>query len=304
MRGKPYDPIVEIFNNGGSCGELLLVILELRHLMSCIMNDTATRFESLGQWHDFWAVILLSAPDDFMEYDEKSTEMAKVPDQAVALKDAYETLISGFHFAHRKLKDEQLIRIVRELIEMAFEAYRAGDRKRGNHTLQEAEGMIWAGSRLPVKYAAEAERRIFGAVTRYKYVRVSPYPFEGTRSDLGPAQEALLQTAERHCQSHLNANKEFKYFGWVHYPDGTIEQIKAPSRKKLQQHFRERAEARQIDGAALAELVISAVSGLIVFHLHEQDRPHVRAIAKTNQWRYEPLRFHLEDPSISPSADA
>lgn len=160
------------------------------------------------------------------------------------------------------------------------------------------------GSRLPAKYAAEAERRIFGTVTRYKDVRVSPYPFEGTRTDLGATQEALLQTAERHCQSYLDANKEFKYFGWVHYPGGTIEQIKAPSRKKLQQHFRERAEMRQIDGAALAELVISAVSGLIVFHLHEQERPDVRAIAKINHWRYEPLRFHLEDPSIFPSADA
>jgi hypothetical protein len=272
--------------------------------MSCIMNDTATRFESLGQWHDFWAVVLFSAPDGFREYDERSAEMATAPDQAAALEAAYETLISGFHFAHRKLKDEQLIRIIRELIEMAFEAYRAGDRKRGNHTLQEAEGMIWRGRQLPVKYAVEAERRIFGAVIRYKDVRVSPYPFEGTRNDLGPAQEALLQTAERFCQGYLDANKEFKYFGWVHYPDGTIEQIKAPSRKKLQQHFRELAETRQIDGAALAELMISAVSGLIVFHLHEQARPHVRAIAKTNHWRYEPLRFHFEDPSIFLGVDA
>jgi hypothetical protein len=272
--------------------------------MSCIMNDTAIRFESLGQWHDFWAVVLLSAPDDFREYDEKSSEMAKVSDQVAALKNAYETLICGFHFAHRKLQDEQLIRIVRELIEMAFEAYRAGDGKRGNHTLQEAEGMIWRGSQLPVKYAVEAERRSFGTVIRYKDVRVSAYPFEGARNDLGPAQEALLQTAERLCQSCFDANKEFKYFGWVHYPGGRIEQIKAPSRKKLQRHFRELAETRQIDGAAMAELVISAVNGLIVFHLHEQDRPHVRAIAKTNHWRYEPLRFHLEDPSIFPSADA
>lgn len=107
-------------------------------------------FESLGQWHDFWAVILLSAPSDFSEYDEKTTTMVKVPDQAGALKEAYETLISGFQFAERKLKDEQLVHIVRELIEMAFEAYWAGDGKRGNHTLQEAEGMIWLIGRAHV----------------------------------------------------------------------------------------------------------------------------------------------------------
>ena len=268
------------------------------------MNRSSTRFESLGQWHDFWAVILLCAPSDFSEYDEKSYTMVKVPDQASALKDAYETLISGFHFAERKLKDKQLVRMVRELIEMAFEAYWAGDRKRGNHTLQEAEGLIWPGSQLPAKYAVEAERRAFGTVVRYKDVRVSPYPIEGSRDDLGPAQVALLEAAERRSRSYLEAKKEFKYFGLVHYPDGMIDQIKAPSRRKMQQHFQHLAEHRQITGAAVAELVISAMSGLIIFHLHEGDYPQVRAIARTDNWRYEPLRFHLEDPSIFAQAKA
>lgn len=262
------------------------------------MSHVRMRFESLGQWHGFWSVVLLSAPSGFTEYDTTASAMVRVPDQAAALNDAYETLLSGFHFAERKLKDEQLIRIVRELIDMAFEAYRAGDGKRGNHTLQESEGMIWTGSQLPVKYAVEAERRAFGAIVRYKDVRVSPYPFEGTWDDLGPAQKLLLATAEAHCRRYLEGKREFKYFGWVHLQNGVIEPVSAPSRKKLRQRFEERVKNREITGAAMAELVISAVSGLIVFHLHEQGRPLTEAIARTNNWASEGLRFHLNDPTI------
>ena len=112
------------------------------------MNHAIERFESLGRWHDLWAVVLLHAPADFKEYDDVTRTMVRVADQAGALETAYNRLLSGFQFAERKLKDERLSSIVRELIEMAFEAYRAGDGKRGNHTLQEAEGMIWTGSRM------------------------------------------------------------------------------------------------------------------------------------------------------------
>jgi len=268
------------------------------------VKNARERFETLGQWHDYWFVVLLSAPDELKEYDAKACKMVKLSDQATALNDAYETLLSGFHFAERKLKDDQLIRIVRELIVMAFEAYRAGDRKRGNHTLQEGEGMIWSGSRLRVKYAVEAERRAFGQVVRYKDVRVSPYPIEGTRDDLGRAQKALLEAAERHCHLYLAEKKQFKYFGWVCYPNGVVERIDAPSRKKLQKYFEAGAGKQEISGAAVVELVISAENGLIVFELHERARPLVRAIAQTENWRYRPLRFHLEDPSVFPEVNA
>ncbi|HET6409137.1 MAG TPA: hypothetical protein VFG14_14710 [Chthoniobacteraceae bacterium] len=255
-------------------------------------------FESLGQWHDYWAFILLSAPDEFTDYDEELGEMAPVADQRAALLESYETLLSGFEFARRKLKDEAITKIVRELIEMAFEAYREGEGKRGNHTLQEAEGMIWPSYQLPVKYAVEAERRAFGSIIRYKDIRVSPFPYEGNRSDLGASQTELLITAEERCRSDFRDRKDFKYLSWIQRADGAIEQLKVTSRKKLLQQLRELAAAQQIIGAVVCELVISPVSGLIVFTLHEKGRPEVSAIDEISNWTYASLRFHLEDPSI------
>ena len=84
-----------------------------------------------------------------------------------------------------------------------------------------------------------------------------------------------------------------------------VERIDAPSkRKKLLRYFQERVDEKEIIGAAIAELVISAESGLIVFELHERERPLVRAIALTDNWKYKPLRYHLEDPSVFPEANA
>lgn len=258
-----------------------------------------TKFESPGRWHDEWAAILRSAPDSFRSYDFATREFVAAADQAAALNDAYDTLMSGFTFAERALKkDPHSLRIVRELIEMAFEAYRAGDGQLGNHTLIEAEGMIWKGRRVPIKYAVEAERRAFGVVERYKDVKVSPYPCEGRREDLGPAQIALLAVAETWCRERFAAQAEFKFFAWVQLANGTIEPFKAPSRKKLRLQLQESARAGEIVGAAVATLVISAVSGLVVFDLHEKDRPRVEAIALTKAWQYAEPRFHVHDPTI------
>ena len=262
------------------------------------MKKALLKFESLGQWHDSWAWVLLSAPNRFSEYKESEKKMMPVENQVAALSHAHEQLASGFHFAEKKLKDPFLVRIARELIEMAFEAYRAGDKKLGNHTLQECEGMIWPGRQMPVKYAVEAERRAFGAVTRYKDIRISPYPYEGTRSDLGESGMALLEVAEAHCKNCFQSKMEFKYFGWIRYADGKIEQLKEPSRKKLQLRFQSLAGDKVILGAVIAELVISPVSGLIVYNIHEKDRPRIEAISITKEWSYDALRFHLNEPTI------
>ncbi|GJI99762.1 hypothetical protein RugamoR64_03010 [Duganella rhizosphaerae] len=261
-------------------------------------GKNSSRFETLGQWHDFWASLLLSAPDNFREYDTQQSKFVRVADQSEALTAAFDTLRSGLHFAERKLKDDALMRIIRELIEMSFEAYCAGEAKIGAHTLQECEGMIWTGRQFPPKYAVEAERRAFGENKRYAGVRISPYPFEGSSNDLGSAQRVLLEMAEKRCRQFFMEKKVFKYFAYVRQNDAVIAEVAAASRKKLLQSLTERAAQHDIDGAVVAELVVSAVNGLIVFNLHQRGHPRVEAISKTNNWAYGDLRFHLNDPTI------
>ena len=249
-------------------------------------------FESLGRWHNYWSIPIIYAPDKFTDHNS-----VLLTDQQAALRESYEKLLTGFDFARRKLKDEVATRIVRELIEMAYEAFRQGDGKLGSHILQEAEGMIWVGSAQRVKYAVEAERRAFGEVTRYKDIRISPYPYEGTRSDLGAAQAELLATAEEGCLSHFRDRREFKYLCWIKREDGVVEQLKAASRKKLMQRLHDLSAAREIIGAVVCEFT-SPTHGSIVFKLHERGKPEIDAIAQTKHWTFDDLRFHLDDPTI------
>lgn len=57
-------------------------------------------FESLGQYHDAWAGIVLRAPDQFIDFDGNPV------DQASALEEAFEEIRTGFHFVAKKVKDQ------------------------------------------------------------------------------------------------------------------------------------------------------------------------------------------------------
>lgn len=96
-------------------------------------------FETLGQYHDHLASVVLSAPDRF--YDVRLGDLAA--DQQQALAKAFDRIRSGFHFIQKKLKDERLERICQEMIEMSFDAYSHGNTKLGSHVLQEFRGLVW-----------------------------------------------------------------------------------------------------------------------------------------------------------------
>lgn len=65
-------------------------------------NET---FESLGQYHDSWATIILCAPDRFPEYDWDTPKRS----QAQRLEEAFVSLQAGAHLAEKKLKEPRLI---------------------------------------------------------------------------------------------------------------------------------------------------------------------------------------------------
>jgi hypothetical protein len=272
-------------------------------------------FETLGQWHDFWASLLLSAPDHFMHVSSS----ALLEDQPRALREAFERLRSGFHFARRKLNDERLSRIAEELIEMSFEAYTREDSKTGAHSLQECEGLIWPGRRLRVKYAVEAERRAFGENVTYAGVSVSPYPYEGSSADLGADQATLLNLAHRHFRSYQRAKREFKYFSWVIDNAGAIRRTSIEPREDehpvLQpvqrswgyKRIKELGRSGQIRACVLMQVIGPLGDGIVTYDLEQ--RAHCRVSARQMFKRaacgfeYEDMRFHLEDPDIFPAGE-
>jgi hypothetical protein len=269
-------------------------------------------YQSLADFHDGMVALTLKAPDNFKDL----TTWTLVHDQQGALRDEFERLRSGFHFAERRLKNEHLSLIARELIDMAQAAYLAGDKKTGAHTLQECEGLIWPSRALRPKYAVEAERRVFGEITLYKGAVISPYPYEGSASDLGPDQATLLALAERWCRRYQSERKDFLYFSWVMANDGAISRtsvlpkedehtVLQPVQKSFgYKRLKELGDSGSIRACVLVQRSLGADQGLVSYDLEQAGRPRVSARQlyklEAGQMLYETMRYHLEDPQLFP----
>jgi hypothetical protein len=259
--------------------------------------------ESLGQYRCIWASIVLSAPDNFPGLNSENL------DQEKALREEFDRLRDGFRLARSKLKAPRMEGIARELIEMSFEAYLAGDAKTGAHTLQECEGLIWPGSRLKVKYGVDAERRAFGDNVVYAGVVVSPYPYEGTSSDVAAEQATLLAAAKTSCHNYLTARRDFKFFALVMDQSGQVKKVTsapddvllsiAPVEKSFRGTFRRLknlAESGEIRACLLTQVIGPLGSGLAIYDIEQPGKPRVSARqAFSTTLEYEPMRYHLED---------
>lgn len=268
-------------------------------------------FESLGQYHDLWGSIVLSAPDNFTSYTSEPI------DQTDALKNAFNALHSNFHLTKKNIKDERVFRIAQELVEMSYEAYLSGDTKTGAHALQECEGLIWKSRSSKIKYAVEAEQRAFGENVTYAGVMISPYPYEGSRSDLSNDQAALLELAHKHCLSYLSKWREFSFFAWVMDNKGEIKRISpdpkedansvlTPTQRTLSscwKRAKELAQADQIQACVVMNIIGPQGDGIVCFDLEQHGFPRISArqlfkLKKGPTHELGDMRFHLEDPQV------
>ena len=263
-------------------------------------EHSSLKFESLGQYHDAWAGIVLFAPNEFTDLDGNP-----IADQSAALEEAFQTIHDGFGLVERKIKDQRLLAILRELLVMSLESYRAGERKRGAHVFQECEGLIWPSRAGQLKYAVEAEERAFGKVERFKDVVVSPYPMEGTSADLGPTQGQLLEYAQAQAHRYIETKDSFQSLIWAMNVDRSITEIKKRSRKATVEHLREAAMSGNILGSVFASFPFGGFKGLLAFNLEEVGYPRVEAIALVEDWKLGLMRYRLHEPEIfRPSAGA
>jgi hypothetical protein len=264
--------------------------------------------ETLGQYHDLWAKVLLCAPDQFR--DVATPNLALVPDQKAALLEEFGRLRSGFHFADQSLKTPRISRIAEELITMSLEAYLAGDKKTGAHTLAESEGLIWKSRAVRVKYGVEAERRAFGENVLYADTIISPYPYEGSSEDLGSDQSKLLAVALNWVERYQSDRKEFKYFSWVIDNQGALRRTSVEPREDEHQTFppaqkalgvkrlKELASHHEIRAAVLVQ-IIGVTGGLVTYDLEQAGHPRVSARQlfkiESGNIRRETMRYHLLD---------
>jgi hypothetical protein len=246
------------------------------------------RFETLGQYHDAWATIILFAPDRFMPLNDE------VVDQSRELDRGFQELRDGFHLAEKKLKEPRLIRVGRELLDMSYEAYKAGDVKRGAHVLQECEGLIWKSRHDRLKYVVEAEQRAFGSVELFKDVVVSPYPYEGSEADLGERQRRMWLHLTSEYQTKLNEPQGIRQL-WSMQADGWITLVKARSFKAAREQVGEQIKRGEVIGIARAEVLPNG--GLRVYDVEEPGRPLISIRILRRDGADNAPRFHLDEPS-------
>jgi hypothetical protein len=247
-------------------------------------------FESLGHYHDFWASVVLNAPDRF--------ELSFLPtpiDQGQALADAFESLQRGLTLAKSKLKDERLFTVVSELLRMSCEFYLAGDRKQGIRSLQEAEGLIWPSRRVRLELAAAAEQRAFGALQLFKDLPARRFDGEGSIENLGPGQRTLFVAAHARAMERIRLRQDFKRFVLVLNRQGDVIEIKQSSLKKAMAEVERLAAAAEISALVRTEF---AAFGILVHDLEERGQPQISARALVADFELEPFRFFLDDPAV------
>lgn len=270
------------------------------------------KFERVGDYHALWGWLVLSAPDNFRSFDGQPV------DQLAMLREAFSDIQNGFRFVRQRVKDERLLRILEEMIELSLEAYLAGDKKRGAHALQECEAIVWKKKGwLKPKYVVEAELRAFGTLELFKAVQVSIYPFEGTADDLSSNQRKLLDHAHAQCIVCINEYREFKWFSWVIDSDDRVRRISIEPKgdihspldplQKSQRAVYMRTKILAKDGLIKSSVLVSALSplggGLLSFTLEDKGRPRIEAVQtmtiNDNGVReFSDMRYHLNDPDV------
>jgi hypothetical protein len=109
---------------------------------------------ALTEYHDFLAYVTLFAPSDFPEEDYLQ------PHEQITLDKAFSKLRNDFGLVRERVKDENTLTLLRELLEMSYEHYSHGDDVKGAHIIQEFETLIWPSRGAPIDYSPIALQRI------------------------------------------------------------------------------------------------------------------------------------------------
>ena len=94
--------------------------------------------QDLADFRDQISVVLLCAPDNFQQ-------PSWMPDEDVLdLESAFDSLRFGLEtFANPRMKDPARRDEARRLLEASYEAYKAGEKQKGAHLIQDFERVVF-----------------------------------------------------------------------------------------------------------------------------------------------------------------
>lgn len=240
----------------------------------------------LSEYHDTLASVLLQSPDQFTSFDGAPV------DQQKALREAFEVLQDTFPLVEKKLKEEYLAAILRELLGMAYEFFSNGDERNGMYALQEFEGAIWPSRNVPPRHAPDAERRAHGTLKRYTGVTPNPYPYQGSIEDMGESQRQLFNAVLRAYEEGSDTLQPGKEHNWLLGLDAIARKFNARSRKAAMARFTQELSTC----TSLAALRATNVLGtLLIFDIEEPRRPRISIRGKPETFKAGSPNFIIEE---------
>ena len=106
------------------------------------------KFEKVSEYNDFICYVILKAPNNFPE------------DSGTTLDSAFDDLKNNIEILLKRIKSEEQISVLREMLEMSYGAYIESDLKKAIYILQEFQGIVWPKFKMEPKYETEAANRI------------------------------------------------------------------------------------------------------------------------------------------------
>ena len=110
--------------------------------------------ERISEYRSFLGYVLLSAPDNFPIEDYLNEN------EQMNLEKAFAELFRAFPMLKQRQKDEEILKLAHETLQISYEGYKSGNEIKGAHALQEFEGLIWPSHKLPEEFVLEARARI------------------------------------------------------------------------------------------------------------------------------------------------
>lgn len=110
--------------------------------------------ERISEYREFLSYVLLYGPDEFPEEDYLE------PEDQMSLEKAFSELRRAFPMIKQRVKEEDTLAMLKELLEISYEAYKSGEDRKGAYALQEYTGIIWPKFKMKPMYENEARNRV------------------------------------------------------------------------------------------------------------------------------------------------
>jgi len=109
--------------------------------------------KSASDYRGFLTTVLLKAPDKLaVDY--------RAPEYQLTLKLAFDVLREKLPTVKSRVKSEERMRILGEMLLISYEAYLTNDKKKACATLQEIMGIVWPSFAMESVYEPEAKTRL------------------------------------------------------------------------------------------------------------------------------------------------